>query len=270
MAFILKSMFSKSSRIFVIIILMMLFGYGASLLTSNNNKELLYVHEIAIEYDQYVEDFKSIHSQVKDKYSLYEDKCINIDSLYSICESRIISEVKSKEDYANILFEYFASLNAGHANAMFNCYSASYWPSYIENRLFVDNPNTYLQNAGFHDKDEIIAIDSLPIDDWINEKCKTQNGSTKSYKVLMSANRAFESYTEHQRTYTVVRGIDTIDLKLDLPSKGHYPDADTEPPYMFYCKYDSIGYIYLKTMQNIAIELFDSAYTKLHDLPYLV
>lgn len=270
MAFILKSTFSVLRRILIIIVSILLLGYGISILIKEDNRELLYVQEIVIEDDQYIEDFKSIHAQVKDNYSLYEDKCIDLDSLYSVYESRIMLEVKSNEDYANVLFEYFASLKAGHANAMFECYSASYWPSYIENRLFVDKPNTYLQKAGFLDKDEIIAIDETPINKWIEDKSNKQSGSTESYKMLMSANAAFVSYIEQQRTYTIVRGVDTIDINLELPGKGFYPDADTETPYMFYCKYDSIGYIYLKTMQGMAIELFDSAYAKLNNLPHLI
>lgn len=229
-----------------------------------------YVKELRLKQKQYIDDFESIHKQVKDNYSLYHGKNINMDSLYSYYSNMILSKVNTKEEYAITLYKYFASLKAGHASLLFANYCASYWPSYIENRLFVDNPNTFLKNAGFQDKDEIIAINNIPIWEWIEYERSLQSGSTESYRELMSANNAFTSYIEQNRVYTISRGTDTLRIKLNLPGSEKYPDPDTETPYMFYCRYDSIGYIYLKTMQNNAIALFDSAYSKLRNMPHLI
>lgn len=255
---------------FVCVVIILFIAYKCCSTENHNEIKNLYVQELILEQEQYIEDFESIHKQVVDNYSLYLEKNIDMDSLYSYYSNLILTKVKTREDYATTLLKYFASLKAGHANILFANYCASYWPSYIENRLFIDKPNTFLKKAGFLDKDEIIAINDVPISEWIDDNSELQSGSTESYRRLASANDAFTSYIEQERIYTISRGTDTLDIKLNLPSAENYPDPDTETPYMFYHKYDSVGYIYLKTMQDIAVELFDSAYAQLKEMPHLI
>ena len=71
-----------------------------------------YVSEIPVEPENFAEDFKSIHQHVLKECSLYEQKGVNMDSLYSTLAKRIGNEVKTKSDYGLLVCEYIAALNA--------------------------------------------------------------------------------------------------------------------------------------------------------------
>ncbi len=82
-------------------------------LKENEKYKPYYIAEIPVEPENFAEDFRSIHEQVLEECSLYEQKSYDIDSLYTSFANRIGDEVQTKTDYAMLLSEYFASLNIG-------------------------------------------------------------------------------------------------------------------------------------------------------------
>ena len=146
----------------------------ANYLSQSNQEQVQTYHvaNIPVESENFSEDFKSIHSQVVENCSLYKQKGYDIDSIYSTFASRIGSSVVTKVDYGMMLYEYFATLNIGHANPLLNLYAAEYHPTIVEDRVFIDNPNELLINCGFCDKDEIITINNTPIEQYINNRKK--------------------------------------------------------------------------------------------------
>ena len=133
--------------------------------------EIHYMTELPLPSDRFADDFAEISKIVKENYSFYESKHIDIDALSASYAERI-GTLSTGEEYGKALLEYFAALHIGHANVFFKEYRFGAFPVHIGDSLFVDKPDTYLQRAGFNDKDRIIAVDGIPAKEWMdrNEK----------------------------------------------------------------------------------------------------
>lgn len=219
--------------------------------------------------DQYAEDFNSIHAQVKDNYSFYKQKGIDMDSLYC-CYSTKLREVKSGDDYGQMLLGYFADLQVGHAFMLVQSHTANYLPLLIDNRLWIDSPNALLSEAGFESKDEIVAIDGIPVLTWLEQKGKVSAGSTPQAKRQNALTMVFTSYTDTLRYYQVRRGDTTLELAVPLSViqdkvMGTFDEAVSVSQLS-----DSIGYIEVKTMQNDVVTPFAEKLKMVKHLPYLV
>ena len=112
-----------------------------------------YASEIPVNPENFAEDFKSIHDIVSENSQLCERKGYDLESLYTSFANRIANGSMTKADYGLLLREYFAALNIGHAGVMLTLHSAEYYPTIVENRLFIDKPSDHFTNNGFSDKD---------------------------------------------------------------------------------------------------------------------
>lgn len=225
-----------------------------------------YVSEIPVEPEYFAEDFKSIHDIVSGKCMLCEHKGYDMDSLYYSFANRIANESMTKADYGLLLREYFAALNIGHAGVMLTLHSAEYYPTIVENRLFIDKPNDHFTNNGFSDKDEIIAINNTPIDRYIQSMAKYTSASTDAYKTHLTQCRIFTSFTDSLIHCDIRRNGETLKLKLPLirPQLGNTPQVH------YSILRDSIGYICIESMMDNVVEDFKQAYVKVGNLPYLI
>ena len=156
----------------------------------NQNEQKLiqsyYVSEIPVEPENFAEDFKSIHDIVSENCPLSKHKGYDLDSIYNSLANRIANESMTKADYGLLLREYFAALRIGHAGVILTLHSAKYYPTIVENRLFVEKPNNHFINNGFIDKDEIIAINNTPIDQYVESMAKYTSASTDVYKTHLT------------------------------------------------------------------------------------
>ncbi len=236
---------------------------------SKSNQEQIqtyYVTNIPVEPENFAEDFKSIHSQVVEKCTLYKQKGYDIDSIYASYANRIGSRVQTKADYGMMLYEYFAALNIGHAGALFNIYAAEYHPIIAEDRVFISKPNKHFINCGFCNKDEIIAINNTPIKEYINNRKRYTPASTENYRLRRTQLGVFTSQTDSIITCDVRRSEDIITLNLPLNCK---PQSDTQQAY-YKIFNDSIGYICIESMMYDVVEDFKQAYEQVQNLPYLI
>ena len=212
-------------------------------------------------------DFDGIHQIVAEKYSLYRQKGISMDSLYNVFSARLRYSVKTSDDYGMMLLEYFADLHSGHTCAFFSGeHFGGAEPRYIEGRLFLDNPGDYIRQHGFQDKDEIVAINGKTIPTWMAENIRYHEGSTAAQRASRTASAALLSHTDTLLSITVARGNDTISLPLPLHAKG-FPNPNICERKILR---DSIGYISIYTMRNGVVEVFDSLYPSVKSLPYLI
>ena len=240
----------------------------ANYLSQSNQEQVQTYHvaNIPVESENFSEDFKSIHSQVVEYCSLYKQKGYDIDSIYSTFASRIGSSVLTKADYGMMLYEYFATLNIGHASPLLNLYAAEYHPTIVEDRVFIDNPNELLINCGFCDKDEIITINNTPIEQYINNRKKYISASTEDYRLRRTQLGVFTSHTDSVITCNVRRGEDMLTLSLPLICS---PQNDTPQAYSKTIN-GNVGYICIESMMNNVVEDFKQAYEQVKDLPYLI
>ena len=225
-----------------------------------------YVSEIPVEPKYFAEDFKSIHHIVSGKCLLCEHKGYDMDSLYYSFANRIVNESMTKADYGLLLREYFAALNIGHAGVMLSLHSAEYYPTIVENRIFINNPNQHFTNSGFCDKDEIIAINNTPIDRYIQSMAKYTSASTDAYKTHLTQCRIFTSFTDSLIHCDVRRNGDTLKLKLPLTSSI----LSNTPKVHYKILRDSIGYVCIESMMDNVVEDFKQAYNQVYNLPYLI
>ncbi|MBR3757116.1 MAG: peptidase S41 [Bacteroidaceae bacterium] len=225
-----------------------------------------YVSEIPVEAEYFAEDFKSIHDIVSGKCQLCGHKGYDMDSLYYSFANRIANESMTKADYGLLLREYFAALNIGHAGVMLTLHSAEYYPTIVENRLFIDKPNDHFTNNGFSDKDEIIAINNTPINQYLESREKYTSASTETYKTHLTQCRIFTSFTDSLIYCDVRRNGDTLKLKLPLTSSI----LNNIPKAYYKILRDSIGYICIESMMDNVVKDFKQAYNQVCNLPYLI
>ena len=225
-----------------------------------------YVSEIPVEAEYFAEDFKSIHDIVSGKCQLCGHKGYDMDSLYYSFANRIANESMTKADYGLLLREYFAALNIGHAGVMLTLHSAEYYPTIVENRLFIDKPNDHFTNNGFSDKDEIIAINNTPINQYLESREKYTSASTETYKTHLTQCRIFTSFTDSLIYCDVRRNGDTLKLKLPLTSSI----LSNTPKAHYKILRDSIGYVCIESMMDNVVENFKQAYNQVCSLPYLI
>ncbi len=236
--------------------------------SSEEEIESRYMSELPLSPDQFTEDFAEISGIVKENYSLYESKHIDIDALSASYAERI-GKLSTAEEYGKALLEYFASLQSGHAFVCLKEYRIGAFPVYIGDSLFVDKPDTYLQQSGFNDKDRIIAVDGVPAKIWMDRNEKYIPASTPEYRRLKTARCLFKSHTDTEKTYTVCREADTLDLQLILLPEENMPVAG-QPETSWRILNDSIGYLAINTMMNGVMESFDKDYPRVKHLPYLI
>ena len=213
-----------------------------------------------------LKDFEDIHNTVVDKYSLYRQKGISMDSLHNVYTARIKDSVRSSTDYGLLLVEYFAALHCTHAGAYFTSNYGGYSARYIEGRVFIDKPGPFLLEHGFRDKDEIIEVNDQSIPSWISTNMKYYESSTSAGRENETARNILSSYTDTLLTYTVARGSDTLSIPLPLRSEDFRNITGIVEK--VYC--DSIGYIAINTMEEGIVESFDKHYQDLRNLPYLI
>lgn len=224
--------------------------------------------ELPLKPEQYAEDFTEISRIVKENYSLYESKQIDIDALSASFAGRI-GKLSTGEEYGKALKEYFAALQVAHSYVYFKEYKTGAFPVYIGDTLFVDKPNIHLQRSGFKDKDRVIAVDGVPVGEWMDRNEKYIPASTPSHRRFLTALGLFNSFTDTARLYTVCRENDTLDLHLSLLTKDNLPVAHRRKTSSKILN-DSIGYLEINSMKNGVTEHFAEDFPKIKHLPYLI
>lgn len=228
-----------------------------------------YADELPIKQEAFEKEFEEIHQTTLENYSLYASKHLNMDSLHHAFQQRV-SQADNPIEFGNLLKEYVAALHAGHASVYLKDYTADYAPSYIEGRVFIDRPNEYLTANGFADKDEIIAINGVLVPQWITDNEKYTPASTEECRRLMTARKAFRSWSDTAAVYRIVREQDTLDLKLALKKETFFPKEEQPNTVEWKVLQDSIGYINIRSMMNPVTDEFEKAYRQLKALPYLI
>lgn len=230
--------------------------------------EYFYLSEIPVNASLFEEDFEELHQIVMENYSLYPSKHLNMDSLYRACNARV-RQAQTTTDYGIVVQEYISALQCGHANSCYRRYTANQFPAFIQDSLFIDKPNDYLTQYGFKDKDRIIAINGMPYEQWIEQNEKYTAASTAADRRFRTARAAFRSYADTLRSYTLLRGSDTLTINLPLKKRSYFTDNDEKRVEVKILQ-DSIAYLAINSMMNPVMEDFKAAYPTIKDFPYLI
>lgn len=230
-----------------------------------------FVANIPVEPENFAEDFESIHKLVVEHCSLYKQKSYDIDSLYTTFASRIGGDVQTKTEYSLLVCEYFAALNIGHAWTTLYGYSAGQRLEVIEDRLFLSKPNEYLTNYGFCDKDEIVGINNLTMDEYVGQLKKYLPASTEAARTYNTRRWALiDSFTDSLLICEVLREGERLRFELPLMRKGEIKQQQPDLVATSKRLNDSVGYINIISMMGNVVEDFKQAYEQVCDLPYLI
>lgn len=240
---------------------------------SNQNEDTLryYADELNVGKNDFKSEFEEIYSITLDNYSLYKSKGLNMDSIHDSFSKRIENADIDRIEFGNILKEFFSALNVGHSFVYLRDYTAAYSPKFIDERIFIDNPNEYMQMYGFKDKDEITTVNGTAVPEWLDQHEKFISASTDDARRLNTALAVFRSWGDTIATYGVVRDADTLEIKLPLKKYDHLPQmAEDNQLVKWEIMNDSIGYINILSMTNPVTDEFIKAYGNVRELPYLI
>lgn len=240
---------------------------------SNQQEDTLryYADELNVGKNDFKSEFEEIYSITLDNYSLYKSKGLNMDSIHDSFSQRIENADIDGIEFGNILKEFFSALNVGHSFVYLRDYAAAYSPKFIDERIFIDNPNEYMQMYGFKDKDEITMVNGTAVPEWLDQHEKFISASTDDARRLNTALAVFRSWGDSIATYEVVRDADTLEIKLPLKKYDHLPQiAEDNQLVKWAIMNDSIGYINILSMMDPVTDEFIKAYGNVRELPYLI
>lgn len=240
---------------------------------SNQQEDTLryYADELNVGKNDFKSEFEEIYSITLDNYSLYKSKGLNMDSIHDSFSQRIENADIDGIEFGNILKEFFSALNVGHSFVYLRDYTAAYSPKFIDERIFIDNPNEYMQMYGFKDKDEITMVNGTAVPEWLDQHEKFISASTDDARRLNTALAVFRSWGDSIATYEVVRDADTLEIKLPLKKYDHLPQiAEDNQLVKWAIMNDSIGYINILSMMDPVTDEFIKAYGNVRELPYLI
>lgn len=234
-----------------------------------------YANEIPVEPEEFINDFESIHNIVKENYSLYESKHIDMDSLGTVFGQRISGrEIVTKYEYAMLLREYFASLKCGHADIWgLNCYFAPYSTRFIEKRIFIDIASDWLEKQGFKKYDEIIAINGESTPEWLDSTRRYFNASTYEYQLYSASQDALCSYRPEPLVITVLRERDMVmDIAFNPAEYDNSEDGSKFNYNIIESKAlsGSTALISIRSMEGDVATQFKKVYKQYSDFPNLI
>ncbi len=261
-----------AKRILLLILLITfvgLFVYARFFYGSDDELEIkqFFISELPLQPSEFEADFDELHQLVMENYSLYESKGLDMDSLYQSFSERV-RQARTTADYGLLVQEYIAALKCSHASTAYRYYFIDAMVKYIEGEVFISNPGEELLDADFIDKDRIVAVDGVPVKEWMDDNSRLRSASTSAFNRLSSARSTIVSLTDSLRTYTIVRESDTLSLQAEMKRPDGSPFVAA--PVKAEVLQDSIGYLSIPSMQNPVMEQFAEAYPKIKDLPYLI
>lgn len=252
----------------VAILFVILVIYARYFYSPDADVKSYYIDSFPLTTDRFQEDFDEIAEIVKENYSLGESKHLDLDSLCTAYAARVKS-ISTPREYAETLREFFASLRVGHSFVFFKSFVAGTTPVVINDSVFIDRPDSRLIEAGFRNKDRIIAVNGEPTADWMDRNEKFIAASTPLNRRIYTAREMFKSLSDTIRNFTVSRGTDTVEIKLPLVIAENLPPENFSETTSQIIN-DSIGYLAINTMADGVLESFTQDFNKIRNLPCLI
>jgi len=250
----------------------MLFGYQMYLkrgVIDISEWKSYYMNDIPVQTSEFKDDFEDIFQRVSDRYDYIKRKRLNMDSLHQVYTSRL-DTLQTKIGYSMLVREFFADLHAGHADLAFESWGLGGDIAVVEQRIFIDYPRIQLKKAGMQQGDEIVAVDGVPVQQWITENEKFISASTPAYRYLRSALEVMLSYTDSVRTFSIVREGQPLEMTMKLHSEDNLDGPIRYQATEWKRINDDCGYLAVNEMSSRVLDTLDTAMGHLRDLPNLI
>ena len=227
--------------------------------------------KIPVEPKDFRNDFEEMFNVIKDKYAYKDTKHLNLDSIHTACLQRL-DTMQSKVAYSLLIKELFSSLKCAHAN---NVSIEEPWfiqgahITVIDDRVFVDKPSDFAVKAGLQDKDEIVAVDGVPVNKWVTDYTKYVSASTDADRYFRAAKSVLCSYTDSVKKLDVIRQGKPLTFTVHLQSQ-YIPTKDKEQDVTWKKLSSKVGYINVRSMLDGVDKQFSKAFASLNRLPFLI
>lgn len=260
----------KISLIVILAIVLILAGIIGYYVLKNKQKfyPRIIITELNLSAQEREDDFLEICEILKDKNSFVTQR-LDFDALSADYLSQVKATTNSI-DYGMLLVKFFAELKNGHTSIQFNRYTANCFATIIENRIFVESiRNQSLNYENLTPKDEILAVNGIPVNDWIASELPYSEGSTSEYQRLIASYRVFSSYTDTVRTFKIrnSEGERDVEVKLykDIQTDGNMQNVEGK------MLNNSVAYLAIKSMNGKEIfSQFLQAYQSLKNSLYII
>ena len=228
---------------------------------TNTEVNAVYLHR-----EQFVEDFTEVSNLIKRNYSFLESKQINADSLFQVY-LHYVKMAESFAEYQTLLLRYFAELRNSHINVIirpwYNIEGSG--ALLVENRVFIDRVGRSTALAGVNVNDEIIAVEGVPVLEWISKQQRYISASTDSDRFRRAVWRIFSSHLPGTRTLLLNTRSGEKEVTLSfvrIPANNNNIVAHAINDY--------IGYIEVRSMQGNVVGEFRNQFEKLRKKPNLI
>lgn len=238
---------------------------------SQLSPQFTYMSQMSVQPEDYNADFKQVDSIVRLKYSHIEAKNINMDSLYTTINQRVM-QAQTPEAYGSLLQEYFAALRNDHSMALFNSYYLDFSVARVEDKiLFSYVGMDSLKMQGVKRADEILAVGGVPVLEWLESKEKYRNASTqRGLKLYTTMSAIKNSYSPAKRTYTIMTEQGKKDITLSFCDANSQRTNNLETIASSTLT-EQIGYIAINSMNDMEVTTkFAEALSSIKQLPYLI
>ena len=217
----------------------------------------------------FLTDFMEVSIIVNENYSHFDNKNIDPHALTDKYLSQI-ENCKSREEYIKILFQYFAELENDHSLMFFEqYYGINISLQLIQGRLFIDKIfDDNLRNM-LNEKDEIIEIDNLPIEQWIEQNIRYSSGSTEASRIKRTIWSITSGPFQTSRIFLINANNNISKIVIDFAELRTHPLLLAMEPIQSRIINEIAGYLSIKFMFG-DISDFVNEYLKVFHLPYLI
>ena len=228
-----------------------------------------YVDELTITKEFYLDNFNEIVKKVNKKYSHFQNKKINKDSLGNYFLEKA-EKALNNNDYVDLLIQYFSALENGHSTLQIWKQVIDAWPIVVQNRVFIDlvKDSTLITN-GVRPKDEILKINNLPAIKWMEKESIRTYASTEKARLNWTSWRIFANYFGGIRSFKIKTTNGVKDINIEF-SKTDFSVFDGEQKVTSEIVNQSIGYINIPSMTGNVVEQFEKEYEQIETLPNLI
>lgn len=228
----------------------------------------LYVNEINLSESERVSDFEEVCKILKGTNSFVIQR-IDFDKLAEKYAKQV-ENTQSSIEYTNLLAQFFAELQNGHTSVNFYCYKGNYWATIIDNRVFVDGViNKELNPTIIKPKDEIVAINNIPIGEWLDAEKLFAGSSTLEHRLTKLTYHIFTSYTDTVRTFKIRNAEGESEVTIPL-----YKDLKSDIDTLYVIGKmlnDSVAYLKIITMGgNRIFPQFQQVYPSLSNASHII
>lgn len=232
------------------------------------NNKYQYIKDLSISKDDFIPNFIEITEIIRKRFSYSQSNKIHFLSNKYL---NLIKKCSSKEDYARLLLKYFACLQNSHASVYFEKYKICCSARQIDQKIFIDKIcRIDFSSSDICEKDEIIEIDGMSVQNWLAHQKKYIGASTSAHQQSRAVKSIFTSYFETERCLLTRKGNIDQEIIFQFHESAGTKSSDIRPFIESRLIDSRIGYIAINYMRNETVISFSAEFNKYRQCANLI